>query len=213
MSDKKDTAYQYIKQKIIQGEFKPMASISEDSLAKELGVSRMPIHQALLQLGNEGFVYVYPRKGTVVADITLDTVRWVYEMRRLLEPSLTAAACERIDREWLYRMKNNFQQIRDKLALGPSTQALEAAMTYDNELHSMISSCTDNRLLRNTMGQLFDYNQWIRIRVSRANQQYPTSIEAHIKIIDALIAADAPRAEKEMLEHLIVSEKEALHYR
>ena len=63
---KSQTAYELIKQKIFDGVYPPLSDISEEILQQELGIGRTPIHEALQRLGDEGFVNIYPRKGTIV---------------------------------------------------------------------------------------------------------------------------------------------------
>ena len=85
---KTDYAYEYIKGKIISGEYPPLSDISEDTLQKELEVSRTPVREAILRLEKEDLVHVYPRKGTIVSAITLDLIEDVYGVRELIEPAM-----------------------------------------------------------------------------------------------------------------------------
>ena len=62
---KTDIAYEYLKNKIVTWEIPPMSDISEEQLQKELDISRTPIREAILRLEKDGFVYLYPRKGTI----------------------------------------------------------------------------------------------------------------------------------------------------
>lgn len=71
MKSKADEAYNIIKEKIVNLQLQPSADISEEKLIQELNISRTPIREALQKLAKDGFVIVYPRKGTIVADITL----------------------------------------------------------------------------------------------------------------------------------------------
>ena len=72
---KSQSAYEYIKEMILTGELSPRIDISEKQLQQELGISRTPVHEALKRLQDEGFVETYARKGTFVADVTIETVQ------------------------------------------------------------------------------------------------------------------------------------------
>ena len=72
MENKSDYAYQELKNRIISGQMPPLSDVSEEQLQKELGVSRTPIREAIQKLEKEHFVMIYPRRGTLVSDITLD---------------------------------------------------------------------------------------------------------------------------------------------
>ena len=83
---------------ILTGELSPRIDISEKQLQQELGISRTPVHEALKRLQDEGFVETYARKGTFVADVTIETVQDIYETRLLIEPFMTKNARENM---WL----------------------------------------------------------------------------------------------------------------
>ena len=108
MKSKADEAYNIIKEKIVNLQLQPSADISEEKLIQELNISRTPIREALQKLAKDGFVIVYPRKGTIVADITLDLINSIYEIRILNEPHMSRIACMKIHDEWIQRMKAGF---------------------------------------------------------------------------------------------------------
>ena len=212
MDGKKDSAYIAIKQKIIEGELKPMEAISEIELANELQTSRTPIHQALLRLKDDGFIYIYPRKGTIVADLTLDTIHWMYETRNLLEPFLTRNACGRLPATWLEQMRKAFIDVAQELEIEESEQTIRRSIELDRELHYMICEACPNKFIRDTMMRLNDYNQWVRVRVSHANTEYKRSVDAHLRIVEALIKNSPDAAEAEARAHIVQSEEEAFVY-
>ena len=98
---KSDIVYKEIKRMIIEGELKPMTDISEDEFSRHFQTSRTPVHEAIMKLEEEGFVYVYPRKGTFVSAISLAEMQHVYEIRMLTEPTLIRHACKVISDEKL----------------------------------------------------------------------------------------------------------------
>lgn len=105
---KTDSAYDYIKEKIISGEYPPMSDLSEDKLQKELNISRTPVREAILRLEKEDFVYVYPRKGTIITDVTQDLIEDIYQVRRLIEPEMVVSSMHQIDKDWLRDMRRRF---------------------------------------------------------------------------------------------------------
>lgn len=213
MSGKKEVAYSIIKNKIIDGELKPMESISENDLADELKISRMPIHQALLLLKEEGFVYIYPRKGTIVADLTMDTIHWIFETRALLEPHIFKNACSKLPMEWLKKMYQAFRDVINTLEKsGGSDELIQRSITLDQELHNTICESCPNKFIRDIMVRINDYNQWLRTRISFANIQYKHSVEVHMEILDALIRNEPEEVERITLAHIIQSEEEAYMY-
>ena len=84
----KSEILQVILDKILFMEFEPGSSINETALAKELGVSRTPIREALIILERERFIDIYPQRGTFVSLIDLDLVREIAYMRHILESQI-----------------------------------------------------------------------------------------------------------------------------
>src|SRR5437867_6666691 len=74
-----------IRAMILGGHLKPGERLVEDKLSAELGVSRVPVREALLALSAQGLVHIEPRRGATVAEITPKAVAELVEVRALLE--------------------------------------------------------------------------------------------------------------------------------
>lgn len=200
MSRKTDIAYEQIKNKILEGELEPLSDISEEELQKELNISRTPIREACQRLKKEGFVYIYPCKGTIVTEITGDLIREIYQMRLLNEPFIAAQAC-RANFDHARLLKK-----REALANPPPDLPAEEMRRYhinlDRDLHgSLLRFCT-NRFLQSTMAIVFDHNHRIRVRVSRPYTDNDQSVTEHIGIIDAVLSRDEALAEERVRHHI-----------
>jgi DNA-binding GntR family transcriptional regulator len=199
-SAKIDIAYKAIKNKIIEGILPPLSDISEDALVQELVISRTPVREAIQRLCNEGFVYVYPRKGTIVTEVTLDLIQEIYSMRELNEPFISKQACTLIPEYWLLEKRLAFQS-------PPKNLYGEALRRYfifhDMDLHSTILKYCNNRFLQNIMSVIYDHTQRARMKVSHP-QDYADdkSIEEHIAILDAFLAQDSKKVEKTVTSHI-----------
>lgn len=86
-----DQTYQWLKERIFTGDLQPMERLSIDTLAREIGVSRTPVRDAINKLATEGLVVVSPRRGTVVGALSLRDISEIFEARYLLEPAICAA--------------------------------------------------------------------------------------------------------------------------
>ena len=84
-----DDAYSKLKDAIRENEFPPGYQGSEQEMASRLGMSRTPVHEAVIRLQEEGLVRVLPRRGVVVCAISSDDMREIYDVIIALE---TAAA-------------------------------------------------------------------------------------------------------------------------
>lgn len=197
--DKKAVAYEIIKKKIIEGELAPLMDISEDGLQKELGMSRTPIREAIQQLQTEGFVYIYPRKGTIVAEVTEDLIKEIFHMRVLNEAYIVKQACNFMPLDWLEEKKQQF--------LNPPRDSAEATRNYmvslDRELHFGFLKYCNNRFLQSIMAVVYDHNHRIRLIVSDPRPHGgDNSIEEHIGIIEAAMTQDTAAIDTFVITHV-----------
>lgn len=106
-----------IRAAIVSGDLRPGDRISQDEIARQLQVSRMPIRAALARLQEQQFVVVYPHRGAVVAPVSLEDLREAYLIRAELEALAARLAAPNLTRE----------QLRDLEAiLADAKAALEA---------------------------------------------------------------------------------------
>ena len=196
---KTDTTYEWIKEKIISGEYSPLQDLSEDAIQKELGVSRTPVREALLRLEKEDFIYVYPRKGTIVTDVTRDLIDEIYEVRLLNEPYIAVRVMNLLDRDWL-------EDIRLRLKQPPAHLTQAQLRTYhiqlDTELHSTMINRYPNRYLRRIMKAVFEQNQRIRMVCSHPGQGIDHSPEEHLEIVTNILEGDPEKVRKSVVNHI-----------
>lgn len=198
-SNKTELAYEMIKRKIINWEYPPLKDIQEDKLQEELQISRTPIREAILKLEKEGFLYIYPRKITIVTEVTSDLIEEIYLFRELNEPYLYLKAYHSMDINWFKDMKNKFIN-------PPSNLSDEELRIYlielDTEFHSEILNNCNNRFLINTMKIVYDHNQRIRLRASFPTQVNDNSTKEHVELIDAILSKDENLLNELSLKHI-----------
>ena len=90
----RDVVFQTLRNAILKGELKPGERLMEIQLAQKLGVSRTPVREALRKLELEGLVIMIPRRGAIVADITVQDLNDVLEVRQALEELAVRKACD-----------------------------------------------------------------------------------------------------------------------
>lgn len=88
-----DSVYLWIKNAIIQGEFKPGEHIAQERLTKKLGVSRTPVRDAIKRLETEGLLITKPHCGAVVFQMSREHLTEIYEIRILMEQYCAARTC------------------------------------------------------------------------------------------------------------------------
>ncbi len=191
-------AYEKIKQAILTFGFLPNQALVEADLAAQLGISKTPVRDALMQLEKEGLVTRVPFKGTYVADINNHDMAEIFAIRMVLEGLAIRLATTRLTEDDFEHLEALIEQHAAALERQDVTQAAR----LNSEYHSLIiSRCGNERLIK--MLSLLD-DQLKRYRLLSIAQGLRTekSVPEHRDILDALRARNAVRAEAAMKEHL-----------
>lgn len=183
---------------ILDGRRLPGSRLDERALAEEYGVSRTPVREALQQLVSAGLAASKPRSGAVVQEVAPGRVASLCEASILLESLCARLAAARITAVELGRLRrihqacDSYHQSSDF-----SGYALE-----NRKFHSAIISATQNQDLEAAV-------ESFRLRIApyqrtpfRSSARRQASQNEHEKIIEALEAGDAERANQTMTEHL-----------
>lgn len=186
----RDVVFQTLRQAILRGELKPGERLMEIHLAKKLGVSRTPVREAIRKLELEGLVLMIPRKGAVVAEITISDLEDVLEVRMALEELAVKHACKRITEEQLEQMRElsvKFQETLEGDDVGACAQA-------DMKFHEAIYEATGNgrlvQILNNLREQMYRY----RMEYLKDRQTHQLLVREHEEILKALTERDVEKA-------------------
>ncbi|RIH82869.1 GntR family transcriptional regulator [Calidithermus roseus] len=93
-----DRVAQQLRERILGGQYPGGTTLRQEELAEELGVSRMPVREALRQLAAEGLLILHPHRGAVVAELSIAEIEEIYEMRAVLEPLALRLAIPRLSK-------------------------------------------------------------------------------------------------------------------
>ncbi len=205
----------YIRSKILLGEYGPDGRLVEDQIAKELGVSRTPVRQALATIEAEGLVEIFPNRGAIVAAFSSDEVWKVYDLRAVLEGLAARRAAENIDEAELDQlhslaaeMERLDRELREanaspgRLGRGAHKERVRCLVNANQDFHHTIVAASRNHRLEKSVRRTVQIPMvlkafsWYR-PVERAVTNYQ-----HRKIVRALESGDSQRAELVMTEHI-----------
>jgi DNA-binding GntR family transcriptional regulator len=194
--------YQQIREKIVYGELKPGAILTEAGLADEYGVSKAPVREALVLLGHEGLVEPMPRVGHVVASFTVQDVLETFHLRSVLEAEAASLAAERITREGIVALLKIAEEesalAKEAREGGFDERALdERAYGLNIEFHHLIARASGNHRLADLIKQLVEDMQ----RMLAFDPRLVTPRQ-HMEIVEALKQGDRARAEEAMKRHM-----------
>ena len=174
--------------------FAPGKWINVERLAKDLGVSRTPICQALKVLENEGLVKHVPKQGIRMANMTLDMADDLYFVRGLLEGMAARLAAEKINRKTVLRLeailKKQKQIVQKKDVLAYSNS--------DFLFHGIIYDSCGNWLLHELLENIKDRS---RPFVCDITPILPDLFRDHLELVKTFKRPDPLAAEKLMDKH------------
>ena len=217
----RDQAYKHIHGKLLAGELPAGHVVSEHSLAREIGISRTPVREAIQRLEQEGVLEQVPRYGTIVRRLERRDLEELYQLREALEPYAVAQVAGRLRAEDVVTLRKLCDEIRSiaaSLQKAPSA-ALNATLmrrllSADLGFHMVLLRASGNRRL---MKIIADSRMLTRI-FGTPRQEHDLAIleetyRFHIEILDAVKGGEASRAQQLMAEHIRASMREALeHY-
>jgi DNA-binding GntR family transcriptional regulator len=187
MSDKDSltkVASDRIRGRILDGTLKPGERLVEDRLSIELGVSRVPVREALLGLSREGLVRLEPRRGASGAEVTPKIVDELVEVRALLEGLNARLAARRHDPKIVALLRDTLK--RGNAAAKDGAQ--DELSRLNAEFHERLTEASRNSVLADTMrslrertGLAFALNSRLRAR---------DDWQEHAEILAAVIAGD-----------------------
>lgn len=205
LSDYQDTGYSlrskiyhHLKNAILDGVYKPGDSLIEMKLAKELGVSRTPIREAIRQLELEGLVTSIPNKGVVVEGVTLQDVEDIYEIRKMIEGLAARWAAEKISDEQLKELKD----ILDLMEFFTEKGNVEKLSELDTRFHDIIFKASNSRPLESVLTNFHHFTQRARLVSVKTGGRARYSLEEHRRIYEALKSRDPDGAEKAVIDHV-----------
>lgn len=197
-------ATDWLRHLILVGKYSPGERLREEQLAKDLGISRTPVRQALMKLEAEGMIEIVPNRGAAVCRFSIDDVWHIYDLRAVLEGHAARRAARRIRKPELTSMRKTIENF-ERYELGcdhDQEQQVRWLVKCNQEFHGTIVGASGNRRLERLLQRtvelpllfkaVFWYTPYER---SIANYQ-------HRQILWALEESDEERAEILMREHV-----------
>jgi DNA-binding GntR family transcriptional regulator len=188
-----------IRDAIIDGRIKPGERLMEPEVAKNLGVSRTPLREAFFVLESEGLVKVTPRRGAVVADLSVKDAEDTYTTRIALEALAGGLAAKKISTEKI----NELQSLNEKMEKLSKSEKKDFKKLLDinSKFHQIIyESCGNDKLIKMILvlrSQTLRYNYLFLSILSRLD----SSIKEHYEIINSLKKNDKEKVEKLIKKH------------
>ena len=184
-----------IENAILDGEYKDGDSLNELRLSKELGVSRTPVREALMQLELEGLVRNVPNKGAVVIGVTEQDI---HEIRIRIEGLASRLCAENITEDELRAL----EQIVDLQEFYLLKNDTEQIWKLDGDFHKIIYDASRSRPLRFTLSNFHNYIKKARDISVQTEGRAVKTVAEHRAILDAIRARNGALAEQLTAQHI-----------
>lgn len=190
-------AYDLIWEKITTLELAPGAAISEQALAEELGVAVVPVREALKWLAHENLIEVTERHGINVADVHVDDLQQLSEIRLSLESLSARLAAERVEPDDLVVL----HALRKEQA-GVTPDEIRHLFDLDHRFHQAVAAAAHNKYLAQALERFFGLSRRLWYLALPHLELLPSSVEKHLELVGAIERGDAGRAEDIMRRHI-----------
>ncbi len=194
----RDVVFNTLRQAILTGELKPGERLMEIQLANRLGVSRTPVREAIRKLELEGLVLMIPRKGAIVAEITVKDLEDVLEVRGALEVLAVQNACANITEKQLQELKNAGAEFKRALT---GADLVECVQT-DIKFHDIIYGATNNQRLLQLLNNLREQMYRYRMEYLKDKRMHKALVDEHEAIRKALKKHDPEKAGNAIKIHI-----------
>jgi DNA-binding GntR family transcriptional regulator len=199
-----DRAYHELRDRIVTLALPPATLLREEDLMRELSIGRTPLREAIKRLALENLVAVQPRSGTFVTSVDTTDIIHISEVRAELESQAAELAAERLDdaartrAEALLMSGFAFQRDADAGAL----------MELDESIHRLVWEASQNPYLVATLERYFTLSLRIWYVVLDRVPGLGAAVFDQARMLEAILAGDAPAARSLMREHVLAFERE-----
>lgn len=183
---------------IVTMQLRPGEMISEQEIATRYGVSRSPVREAFIRLGDAGLLRIRPQRGTLVVKISRMAVENARFVREAIECAVVREAAQRVDREARALLKASLKRQSSAVAARDGA----ALFALDEDFHRLLAGVAGRTAAWNVLEDV--KAQMDRVRYIDMAEAVPMAIVAahHTAIAEAVIAADPDAAESAMRAHL-----------
>lgn len=193
-----EEAYVYLLDEIRSGRLEGGAHITAEHVAGELGISRIPVREAMRRLASEGFITIRSNRGAFVTDLSPDDILELYEMRAVLEGLAIRYSAARFDARGFHH-GNALLDSLDKARIDPAW-----FVSAHNDFHDHINAyCPRPRLVGEIARLRTVAEPYLRMTILHSPTAHAETLREHREILESLEARDPDRCEAMMRAHVL----------
>lgn len=205
-----DIAFASLREAIINGLFPPGTRLVEQDIAEQLGISRIPVREAIQMLVDEGLMIKEPRRGAYVPTYSEVELEEIYSLRIVLERFVI----ERVMANWSPQAKTRLQAIVDAMEQAAEAGDKLQVSQLDTKFHETLWDLANHHLLLELVSEL-------RVRIIRFLAEANTTLspseltahaQTHQSVLDALSSGNIEAAKTRITEHILGGQKHIKAY-
>jgi DNA-binding GntR family transcriptional regulator len=198
-ADLADQVFDRLIEAIVTHELRPGTPLREAKLAKDWGISRTPLREAIREAASTGLLELRPNRRPIIRQLSADDVAKLYTVRESLELLALDLAFERIAPSEVQELNREAGRLQ---SLRPGTQWTKRALSLDSRLHGLWFAQCDNRWLRQVLEQQWTFIRILQQVVARDPEAIRRALEEHLKILAALAERNKTRARALLQDHI-----------
>jgi DNA-binding GntR family transcriptional regulator len=196
-----DQVAKEIRRSIVSGSLKPGQTFSLREIAAQLGISFIPVREALRRLETEGLVVTRPGRSAYVTPLNDDDLRGIYGLRRRLEPDLAARSCCMLDDSDYLRL-HRYVNI-----LGDGQRGIDEIYDAHHQFHlALLRPAATGWDLRILGGLWHAAERYVRLVLSRRVTASTQLVVAYTALLEAFQGAEPPKVFAAFNDHLDMGE-------
>jgi DNA-binding GntR family transcriptional regulator len=199
-------AYKALRDSILTRGLVPGEIYNEKMLAAELGISRTPVREALLELSSQGLVTFLPRKGIIVNRYTIKDVEDIFELRNVIEVACVVKVAKASPPLNLSQIDNAFREMKS----ANKNKDYLALLDADRTFHLKICELAENRRLLAIQENSRDMIHMMGIHALAMEDRSEEVITEHGEVLKAIKQGKPSTARKAMEYHLNRSKEAVL---
>lgn len=202
-----DQTYELVRKRILLGQMAPGTPVRQDTIAEELGVSKIPLREALSRLEQDGLLSSYPNRGYVVRPLSVDEAHEVFDLRLKLEPSATAAGARKATPEDQQRVQTALAALETAQQTGAPGDHVSMNRAFHMALIKPAGGLVTYHLLERLQVLA---ERYVRVHLEPYGRE-ARAAEEHRELLEAWLKGDDVRVEALTAAHIRSTMRDLQH--
>ena len=207
----RERAYQSFKEHLLSRDIRPGQFLSQRELVAITGMPLGAIRELVPRLEADGLIITVPQRGLQVAHVDIDLIRNAFQLRQILELEAVGHFCRAASEAEIADLHAQHLAIRQETLDDLTPDLVTRAQNLDWAFHDRMIASLGNALIANVYRVNAVKIRLIRQERTRLLPELATAVmDEHLKVLDALVARDAPAATEALAQHIDIARRRAL---